>query len=105
MRLNKEPPDDIPVVEFVGLAGTPTSAAISPRVGRAGGDAGAGMSPPTAPTAPTAPPAVGTREEDEDLIRIKNSRELTEDDNCVVCLSGELGAGKTGRGTGLGGGG
>lgn len=90
MRLNKEPPDDIPVVEFVGLGGT----AVSPRVRRGGGDAGAGVS---LPTAPTAPPTVEVREEDEDLLRIRGSGALTEDDNCVVCLSGEYGGGQEGR--------
>eukprot|EP00752_Nemacystus_decipiens_P003286 g3041.t1 len=83
MRLNKEPPDDVSVVEFVGLGG----AAVSPRVRRYGGDAGAGVSMSTVPMAPPHAEA-GGREEDEDLRKIKNSGALTEDDNCVVCLSG-----------------
>lgn len=96
MRLNKEPPDDIPVVVFAGLAGTSPTLALSPRV--AGGDRGAGV------PLPTAPPA-GGREEDEDLRKIKNSGALTEDDNCVVCLSresGRRGGGAGNRGCGGG---
>lgn len=101
MRLNKEPPEDTPVVDFVGLGGTGvgSSASFAPRAGRAGGDAGAGASLPTAPST-VGTDVGGGHEEDEDLQKIKNSGALGEDDNCVVCLSGELrraGWGGTGR--------
>lgn len=98
MRLNKEPPDDYPVVEFVAVGATSTSAAVSPRVVRGGGDAGAGGSARTAPLTAD----VDGHEDDEDLRKIKNSGALTEDDNCVVCLSGEIAW--TGQGRARGGG-
>ncbi|CAN0109949.1 unnamed protein product [Scytosiphon promiscuus] len=101
-RLNKEPPDDAPVVEYAGLGEANSSAAVVPlsshpgamheirdffrtpsggsRGGGGGGDAGAGGS--------GGKEMESSNEEDEDLRKIKNAGDLGEDDNCVVCLSG-----------------
>lgn len=111
MRLNKEPPDDAPVVQYMGPveSGQPALSPVSANtrsrgrgnifasrrspVGGGGGDAGAGAVVMEA----TAPAAAATEdeeeEEDEDLVKIKNSGTLClgEDDACVVCLSGERG--------------
>lgn len=114
MRLNKEPPDDIPVVEYAGLGDTNSSAAVVPLSrypgassergyfarrpsrggGGGGGDAGAGGNTgwgASTPTAPAGKEMEDANEEDEDLSKIKNAGDLGEDDNCVVCLSGEGG--------------
>lgn len=90
IRLNKEPPDDAPVVEFVGVGEPNASASVRPldhitqneSASRGSeSDRGAGGLQPDIMTA--------EEERDEDLEKIKNSGSLSEDDNCIICLSGE----------------
>lgn len=110
MRLNKDPPDDAAVVEFVGVADGTTPISLAPlssynrtRAGGGflqavggGGDAGAGggRGAGTAPVAASSAMVVGgapaVQEDDQamDLRKIKGEP-LGEDDHCVVCLSGE----------------
>ncbi|CAM9531416.1 unnamed protein product [Ectocarpus sp. 4 AP-2014] len=107
MRLNKEPPDDIPVVEYAGLGDASPSARVTPLPGARGqaGTTGLGFWR----RSPTVPGSGGggdagagggggatavegnTNDDDDqkaDLLKIKHSDSLGEDDNCVVCLSG-----------------
>lgn len=108
MRLNKEPPDDIPVVDFIGVADQASARWIPPRslptvsrprsLGRedskkaAPREQGRGANSGGAGTNHT--PIVVDAEENgdadtkADLTRIKGE-ELDDDDSCVICLSGE----------------
>lgn len=99
MRLNKEPPEDTPVVEFVGVSETTSPSSLAPlsahrgaisgvvrglQTGARNGDAGAEA------TAAVAELAIEEKDaQEEELKKIKGS-ELGDDDNCVVCLSGEM---------------
>lgn len=105
MRLNKEPPDDIPVVEYAGLGDASPSARVTPLPGAREGTTGLGFwrRSPTVPGSGGGDAGAGggggsaavedekndDDDRDEDLLKIKNSNSLGEDDNCVVCLSGE----------------
>lgn len=122
MRLNKEPPEDAPVVDYVGVLDPTSPSTISPlssarshgsalgtRPARGptpagGGDAGAGggggAGAASAAVAASAAKAQDEEEDDEqaeDLKKIKGEP-LGEDDHCVVCLSGEVGRGGKGGG-------
>lgn len=104
MRLNKEPPDDVSVVEFVGVSSPtsitpmpvrpkgPGSSSVKSRegVGKAGYGAGAGRASLTAASSTIALEDGESDDDDQgaDLEKIKGST-LGEDDHCVVCLSGE----------------
>lgn len=97
MRLNKEPPDDTPVVEFVGVSETTTPASVASLSARHGGISGVVRGLPTGASgdagagALAAVAEIANEEKDpqeEELKKIKGG-ELGDDDNCVVCLSGE----------------
>lgn len=108
MRLNKEPPDDIPVVEYAGLGDASPSARVTPLPGARGQQGSTGLGfwrrSPTVPSSGGGGDAGAgggggaaavegdTNDDDDqkaDLFKIKHSDSLGEDDNCVVCLSGE----------------
>lgn len=113
MRLNKEPPGDTPIVEFVGVAEQRSSnsgVSLRAQQGRSGeapdldarrgassaeggGDADGDGENEGGLDSRLSPVVVdddddGNASERAELRKIKG-REITEDDNCVVCLNGE----------------
>ena len=96
LRLNKEPPDDVPVVQFIGV-GEPNSSA-SPRqlanitrsesVSRGSeSNRGAGGCQLNM--------MMIEKEKDGNLEEIKNSGSLNEDDNCIICSPGKVWGGQS----------
>lgn len=77
VRLNKEPPEDSAVVEYIGVGEPNLSAMPMPL-------ANLGAPPRPAPNPPDQPP-----EDETDLAKIKNGG-LTEDDNCTICMTRKL---------------
>ena len=102
MRLNKDPPLDAPVVEFVGVAEPPTPITAIPlsaqRRGSSGGGRDAAALERGVKMTGSGESVLGEEalegeakdEEAEELKKIKGE-DLGNDDSCVVCLSGEKG--------------
>lgn len=84
VRLNKEPPEDYAVVEYLGVGEPNLSATPMPLSSYSPGGARQVRMP--------IPPGPEPNDEDDlepDLLKIKTGG-LSEDDNCTICMSSEL---------------
>lgn len=106
MRLNKDPPEDIPIVDFVGVSDErnapgipPSGVATGPGTFSARGSGRLGLRHDLGTgTGNAAPSIVSTeqtvsddeeRERERDDLRKIRGRDVDGDDTCVVCLSSE----------------